>query len=335
MPKHSRVSSSSHHRYNAIPVPVSLNASSTQSDMYNTRMSMSAYYPDAQAASLQLQADQQYTYMAAAPTQPSGHESVPVPQPMSQPRAASAAWSKDDDESLMNARASGLNWSQIQQRYFPSKTPNACRKRHERLIERKTADNWNKSDFERLSMEYMRMRKEIWSPLAERVGEKWNVVEQKCMSNGLKNLQSAARAGTRRERLESGHQMQQGYDDDSGISGIGLTPVDGLDTSYSSPETTSSAGHSASGVSNGSGYQMSAHPQLQALNHSGNPYGYGPPHGSHHGYTSSVASAHSHSSGDGSYMGHDQQMRNQRLPSADMGIGAIIHRTPNNHNRRI
>lgn len=149
--------------------------------MYGTRMPMSTYYPDVQAAaSLQLQADQQYTtYMNSAPAPAAGPETAPAPQPMTQPRAASTAWSKEDDETLMSARASGLNWSQIQQRYFSSKTSNACRKRHERLIERKTADNWNKTDFERLSMEYMRIRKEIWTPLATQVGEKWNVVEQK------------------------------------------------------------------------------------------------------------------------------------------------------------
>lgn len=147
------------------------------------------------------------------------------------------------------------------------------------------------------------------------------------MSNGIKNMQSAARAGERRQKLESGQHIQ-GYDDDSGISGIGLTPVDGLDPSYSSPETTSSGGHSTSGVSNGSGYQMGAHQQLQALGHTGNPYGYAHPAAPHHGYTSSVASAHSHSSGDASYLTHEQ-MRAQRLSSADMGIEAIIHRTPN------
>src|SRR5690606_4626434 len=139
-------------------------------------------------------------------------------------------------------------------------------------------------------------------------------------------LQSASRSGHRRLRLESGQQLQ-GYEDDSGISGIALTPVDGLDPSYSSPETTGSGGHSSGGVSNGTGYQMGTHPQLQALGHSGNPYGYAHPAGAQ-GYTPSVASAHSQSSGEAPYMTHDQQMRAQRLSSADVRIEAIIHRTP-------
>jgi len=148
--------------------------------MYNARLSMSDYYSDVQTASgpIQLQTEQYEQYMTAGPAM---QEAVPAQQqpPSARHRPSSGAWSKEDDETLMSARASGLNWSQIQQKYFSTKSPNACRKRHERLIEQKTADNWNKTDFERLSMEYMRMRKEIWSPLAAQVGEKWNVVEQK------------------------------------------------------------------------------------------------------------------------------------------------------------
>jgi hypothetical protein len=46
-------------------------------------------------------------------------------------------------------------------------------------MERKGADDWDTRKLERLSKEYMSMRKEIWTPLAQRCGEKWNVVEQK------------------------------------------------------------------------------------------------------------------------------------------------------------
>ncbi|KAG4217620.1 hypothetical protein PC116_g33900, partial [Phytophthora cactorum] len=151
-------------------------------------------------------------------------------------RPSSGAWTVQDDQNLLAARQQGLNWAQIQSSYFPNKSPNACRKRHERLMERKGADDWDNRKLERLAKEYMSMRKEIWQPLAARTGEKWIVVEAKCMNNGLKNLQSAARSAARRERLESGHPMH-GYDDDSSISGLGLTPVDDLDASYSSPAT--------------------------------------------------------------------------------------------------
>lgn len=146
---------------------------------------MPSYYSEVQTTSgaMQLPHDHQYEqYISAASTAASLHDTIPTQQTMMRHRASSGAWSKEDDDTLMSARASGLNWSQIQLKYFSGKSPNACRKRHERLIEQKTADNWNKSDFERLSMEYIRLRKEIWAPLAAQMGEKWNVVEQKVRS---------------------------------------------------------------------------------------------------------------------------------------------------------
>ncbi|UNI24871.1 hypothetical protein JDV02_010590 [Purpureocillium takamizusanense] len=170
--------------------------------------------------------------------------------PPGQHRPSSGAWSPQDDNQLVAARMQGLNWGQIKDTHFPAKTANACRKRHERLMERKGADDWDGRKLQRLAKEYMGMRREIWSGLAARTGEKWNVVEQKCMSNGLKNLQSAARAASRRDRLETGggggsaHSVT-GYDDDSGISGIGLTPVDELDAPYGSPDATTATSSSS------------------------------------------------------------------------------------------
>lgn len=79
----------------------------------------------------------------------------------------------------MAARAAGMNWLPIQQAYFQNKTANACRKRHERLMERRNADDWDGIKLERLATAYMNMRREIWQPLADAVGEKWNVVESK------------------------------------------------------------------------------------------------------------------------------------------------------------
>jgi len=72
-----------------------------------------------------------------------------------------------------------MSWAPIQLAYFPSKTPNACRKRHERLVEERNANDWDGLKFETHAKNYMGMRREIWAGLAAQVGEKWNVVEQK------------------------------------------------------------------------------------------------------------------------------------------------------------
>lgn len=152
------------------------------------------------------------------------------------------------------------------------------------------------------------------------------------MSNGLKNLQSAARSGARRERLESGQPLPPGYDDDSGISGIGLTPVDDLDPSYSSPESASSGGHSVPGA----GYSAAAAAAASQhfAMHPAHQY-YAP--AAHHGYTSSVSSS-SASGGYANAAGHAGNSQSpspylhphaQRLPSVDMGIEAICNRNSN------
>ncbi|XXH05308.1 hypothetical protein Hte_011733 [Hypoxylon texense] len=328
MPKHTRSSSSSHNRYSNNPhsMPVSL-APSAPVPIYSTRPSLSmntgGYYPTVGPSA------QGQPQMQAQPYDPYPQEVVaqpPVPN-----RPSSGAWTVQDDQNLLAARQQGLNWAQIQSSYFPNKSPNACRKRHERLMERKGADDWDNRKLERLAKEYMSMRKEIWQPLAARTGEKWIVVEAKCMNNGLKNLQSAARSAARRERLESGHPIH-GYDDDSGISGIGLTPVDDLDASYSSPETTASSSHS--GGSNGGGYGGAIHPMAlgghpYGANYTASTGGLSSSYGS--SVSSSAAAAHygamhgSHSQGGSPYMGDGQ-----RLPSVDMGIDAIINR-PGHH----
>ena len=149
------------------------------------------------------------------------------------------------------------------------------------------------------------------------------------MSNGLKNIQSHARAHSRRERLESGQPMA-GYDDDSGISGIGLTPVDDMEHAYSSPETSSSGGggnQSAGSGSSTASQQAYSTAAMQSQN-SYQGYSYGPPAGTHHGYNSSVSSSGTAGYGAGPghsspYMGHGN-----RMPSVDMGIDAIINRGP-------
>jgi hypothetical protein len=119
----------------------------------------------------------QYTQMAQAP-------------PLASIRPSSGAWNPQDDQTLMAARAQGMNWAPIQGAYFPSKTPNACRKRHERLMERRSADDWDGAKLEVLAKNYMGMRKEIWSGLAAQTGEKWNVVEHKVLTSILTSTKS-------------------------------------------------------------------------------------------------------------------------------------------------
>jgi hypothetical protein len=86
-------------------------------------------------------------------------------------------WTADDDRTLIQARTRGLNWADLQRTHFPSKTANACRKRYERLVERRGIHDYSGRRLEAVSNEYMNMRREIWSGLADRLGMKWEVVE--------------------------------------------------------------------------------------------------------------------------------------------------------------
>ncbi|RYP40022.1 hypothetical protein DL768_010674 [Monosporascus sp. mg162] len=320
-------------------MPVSL-APSAPMPIYSSRQQLpldTGYYPtvpSSASAQTSMQAQAYDPYPPTVVTQP------PMPH-----RASSGAWTPQDDQNLLQARQQGLNWAQIQSNYFPNKTPNACRKRHERLMERKGADDWDQRKLERMAKEYMSIRKEIWQPLAARTGEKWNVVESMCMNNGLKNLQSAARSASRRERLEAGHPMH-GYDDDSGISGIGLTPVDDhLDASYSSPETSASSNSGTSSAHSVGGYGNAYPMALSSHHHAYGAQGYATggagalsssfssSHSSSaaaQGYGAPAHHSHHHSTDETTYMSNGQ-----RLPSVDMGIEAIINRPAHRGGRRI
>ena len=156
------------------------------------------------------------------------------------------------------------------------------------------------------------------------------------MSNGLKNIQSHARAYARRERLESGQPLGP-YDDDSGVSGIGLTPIEDL-AEYSSPETGSAGAHSTPGGSSNGG-SSSHHASFGGMHHNQTSYHQGGYHQSgyqpQHGYSNSVSSTGtagyghaqtSSSQGASPYMSH-----NSRLPGVgDLGINSLINRGSGN-----
>jgi hypothetical protein len=169
-------------QYHPISIPQYTPLSSRPSTTYFPHSPLSTIMP-------QQSYTQQPTYVQGGPVQP---VSQPVSQPqyalfpsapsMSSIRPSSGAWNPQDDQTLMAARHDGMNWGHIQQAYFPTKTPNACRKRHERLMEKKSADDWDSERLENLAKQYMAMRREIWSGLAAATGEKWMVVEQKVCS---------------------------------------------------------------------------------------------------------------------------------------------------------
>ena len=109
---------------------------------------------------------------------PSHHQPL-NPSPLGNDRP-STAWSQEDDSLLMLSRAQGMNWLPIAKTHFPKKTPNACRKRHERLMEKQNQEKWDDGvRLEVLAQAYSEVREMMWKILADKVGEKWQHVENK------------------------------------------------------------------------------------------------------------------------------------------------------------
>ena len=114
---------------------------------------------------------------------------VPLAAPYPTPDSANSLrtrntgiWSTADDERLLQARAAESSWQLVAEKYFPGKTSNACRKRYERLVEKRNVEDWDAQKRGQLAQEYLRMRREVWEPLAEKMGVKWTVVEAKVRS---------------------------------------------------------------------------------------------------------------------------------------------------------
>lgn len=117
-------------------------------------------------------------------------------------------WTSEEDETLCDYRSRGFGWAQIQEKHFPGKSANACRKRYERLMAKRRSTDWDESRLERLAVEYRKMREGIWGPLADKLGEKWEHVEKavrkdvdilsltancsQCVQQDLKGLQNRA-----------------------------------------------------------------------------------------------------------------------------------------------
>ncbi|MCJ1380327.1 hypothetical protein MMC17_003430 [Xylographa soralifera] len=233
----------------------------------------------------------------------------------------STAWSPDDDELLMRSRAQNMNWAPIANTHFPLKTPNACRKRHERLMEKKNAENWDGVKLEELARAYVESREIMWKILADKVGEKWQHVEIKCMEKGLKTLQSAARPRRAKTSTSPTSPLPSDHDfDDSGLGpdapgsdhGGSLNP-ESHHQRHSSHHTSAQPSHHGSSSHHGNSLQSTPGASYASLQ-----TGYSDPTaGAAAAYPSNylptLQSAQQHQ--------HQHQQQGSRLPSFSSGFG--------------
>lgn len=103
-------------------------------------------------------------------------------------------------------------------------------------MERQNAEQWDGVKLDILAQAYMEVRREMWTVLANRVGEKWQLVEQKvcnrlaisiddhrpdiaqCMEKGIKNLTQASRSAQKKQN--------DGIYHDHDDSGVGVSDLD-------------------------------------------------------------------------------------------------------------
>lgn len=122
-------------------------------------------------------------YMNSMPLEPALPAPHEIPTQSShqrhQPRnSQSVPWTAQEDDCLLESKRRGLQWDAIHKQFFPTKSGNACRKRYERLENKRRGTEWDEARLERLAVEYKKMRREIWEPLAQALGEKWEHVEK-------------------------------------------------------------------------------------------------------------------------------------------------------------
>ena len=110
-----------------------------------------------------------------SPTSPSGNRSA-------------GPWNAADDAQLKKARHQGMNWQPIATQFFPTKSANACRKRHERLMDKaQSTEAWDQSKVEHMARIYCELRETMWTMIASKMNESWKVVEAKVCTLSLRS----------------------------------------------------------------------------------------------------------------------------------------------------
>lgn len=158
----------------------------TRSASHNMSAPLMSPYHQQQFPSWEQTYDQSHMipmYMSSAPFEhplPAPHEvRTHSSRPHHQPKnSQSAPWTNDEDECLRDCKRRGLQWDTIHKQYFPGKSGNACRKRYERLEQKRRSTEWDTARLDRLAVAYKEMRPRIWEPLARHLGERWEHVEK-------------------------------------------------------------------------------------------------------------------------------------------------------------
>lgn len=112
------------------------------------------------------------------PVRPLSHQAPQMQRGSAVRPGQSGPWTAEEDAILLEERSRGSPWDDIHHRHFPGKSGNACRKRHERLLTKARDTNWTDTRINNLLVVYGRHRQEMWTTIANEVGERWEDVEK-------------------------------------------------------------------------------------------------------------------------------------------------------------
>ena len=117
-------------------------------------------------------------YMDMQPVRPTTMQPAPMHNDSLIRPGTSGPWTPEEDAVLVEERSRGSAWDEIHNRHFPTKSGNACRKRHERLMLKARESDWDDARISSLLTLYHSRRETLWAGLAEELGERWEDIEK-------------------------------------------------------------------------------------------------------------------------------------------------------------
>ncbi|KAL5601243.1 uncharacterized protein BROUX77_005492 [Berkeleyomyces rouxiae] len=269
-------------------------------------------------------------------------------------RGKGVKWSSAEDLLLEELRRRRGRWSEVSKK-FKGKSANACRKRYERIQQRKVASERNAAlDKTHVAVAYWEVREEMWKILESRMpGVKWEKLERMCFEMGENEIRKRWRDATSKPLTEASVPHSAAH-----VSLIDGTMPMAIAPVYSQPQSSTShmqsllvsepaTSYNPSAVammSQPTGYAMPGlssagfyPPGLHQSQNQQQPH-YRP--AMHHAQAQAQSQAYAQEMMGPKHMGssylehsgvNDADFDSQRLPTAsDMGIDALVNRPPGN-----
>ncbi|PGG97848.1 hypothetical protein AJ80_09629 [Polytolypa hystricis UAMH7299] len=107
-----------------------------------------------------------------------------------QPGRRSSKWTPEENSLIIQLRGSGMKWDDISKR-FPGRSPISCRLHYQNYLERRS--QWDEDRKNKLARLYERLRKDMWSKIADEMNIPWRAAEAMHWKLGEKEM--ARRAG--------------------------------------------------------------------------------------------------------------------------------------------